>query len=60
MTLAMTVPYCQRSVWRWNDARTVESNHGEDEDNGEGHDHDRVDLQSGRLISVKPCESMSA
>jgi hypothetical protein len=31
---------------------TVQSNNAEDEDNGQGHDHNGVDLQSGRLISV--------
>jgi hypothetical protein len=34
---------------------TVECNDTEDEHNGQGHDHDRVDLEAGRLISVQPC-----
>lgn len=30
----------------------VQSDDTEDEDNGQGHDHNGVDLQTGRLISV--------
>jgi hypothetical protein len=33
---------------------TVKSNNAEDEDNGQGHDHDRVDLEAGGFISVEP------
>jgi hypothetical protein len=33
---------------------TVECNDTEDEHNGQGHDHDRVNLEAGRLISVQP------
>lgn len=32
----------------------VQSDNAEDEDNGKCHDHNRVDLESGRLISVEP------
>lgn len=32
----------------------MKSNNAEDEDDGEGHDHDRVDLEPGRLVSVEP------
>jgi hypothetical protein len=31
---------------------TVQSDHAEDEDDGQGHDHYWVDLETGRLISV--------
>jgi hypothetical protein len=34
---------------------TVESNNGEDEHNRQSHNHDGVDLESGRLIGVEPC-----
>jgi hypothetical protein len=39
---------------------TVKRNNAEDEDNGQGHDHDGVDLESGRLIGVEPCTSVLA
>lgn len=35
--------------------RTMESDNREDKHNGEGHDHDGVDLEPRGLISVKPC-----
>ena len=35
--------------------RTMKSDNAEDEDHGQGHDHNGVDLESGRLISVEPC-----
>lgn len=31
----------------------MQRNNAEDEDNGQGHDHDRVDLEPGGLISVE-------
>lgn len=34
--------------------RTVESDNAEDEDNGQCHDDDRVNLQPGGLIGVQP------
>lgn len=34
--------------------RTVKSDNAKDEDNGQGHDHHGVDLESGRLIGVEP------
>jgi hypothetical protein len=53
MTLAMTVECRQISrVQSMGKVLTVQSDHAEDEDNGQGHDHYRVDLQTGRLISV--------
>jgi hypothetical protein len=33
---------------------TVQSNDAEDEDNGQSHDNDGVDLETGGLISVQP------
>jgi hypothetical protein len=33
---------------------TVKSDNAEDEDNGKSHDHNGVDLQSGRFIGVEP------
>lgn len=33
---------------------TVQSDDAEDEHNGQSHDDDRVDLETGRLISVQP------
>lgn len=55
MTLAMTIA-CQYTCQRWLVLRhTVKGNNAEDEDNGKSHDHDGVDFESGRLISVQPC-----
>jgi hypothetical protein len=34
---------------------TVESHNGEDEHNGQSHNHDGVDLEPGGLIGVEPC-----
>jgi hypothetical protein len=39
---------------------TVECNDTEDEHNGQGHDHNRVNLEAGRLISVQPYLCMLA
>lgn len=39
---------------------TVQGNNAEDEDNGQGHDHNGVDLESGRLIGVQPYTSTLA
>jgi hypothetical protein len=38
--------------WVLRGVLTVQSDNAEDEDNGQGHDHYRVDLQTRRLISV--------
>jgi hypothetical protein len=52
MTLAMTM-YCQYRVCKvWKGVLTVQSDNAEDEDHGQGHNHYRVNLQTGRLISV--------
>lgn len=36
--------------------RTVERNDTEDEDDGQGHDHDGVDLEPRGLVGVQPCK----
>ena len=33
---------------------TVQSDDAEDEDNGQGHNDNGIDLETGRLISVQP------
>lgn len=39
---------------------TMQSDDAEDEHNGQSHDNDRVDLETGRLISVQPWNLLSA
>ena len=52
MTLAMTVDCQTGENGDLKNEHTVQSNNAEDEDHGQGHDHNGVDLQSRRLISV--------
>lgn len=44
-----------RIGWRMQEIRTVQSDDGEDEDQRQHQDNNRVDLQTGRLIGVQPC-----
>jgi hypothetical protein len=55
MTLAMTTSCQKDGRWQWHQVKhTVQRNDTEDEDDGQSHDHDRIDLEPRGLISVQP------
>jgi len=52
----MTEGFVSRSscLLEGTNGRTVQSDDAEDEDNGQSHDNDGVDLETGGLVSVQP------
>ena len=57
MTFAMTTGGCQwvgRERRKWERGLTVQRDDAEDEDDGQRHHDDRVDLQPGGLVRVEP------
>lgn len=54
-TLAMTEVFRQTlELMRFHGGHTVQSNNAEDEDDGQSHDNNGVDLETGGLIGVQP------